>query len=145
MTNKGFITQFKKQIKGFDETKIWFEILGKWSCGGTVNICFVINGKLKRCQVYHEQFEIDQWKPHFEEFLQTGKFDFNGYWMLYDDGDGAVDVSDIGKVFMLPLCKNGKNDCYETSPKMEKFLQDYRTKDNGIHKNCGIQFVSKPA
>ncbi len=135
-TKKSFEKAFKLAVTNFNETKIWFEHPSR--SHSESKVCFVLDGKLAKLPMYKAQYYIDIWKNHFIEFLKTGKFDYNGYWMLYEDKDIAK--SDIGKVFKFPLCNDLGNQFYEHSDEQGEWLDKYRKK----YPNCGIKQVTKP-
>jgi hypothetical protein len=129
----GFEKAFKKAVTNFDETKIWFVYKN-----GEVEVCFVWNGKLNKVPMYKEQYAIDIWKNYFIEFLETGEFDYNSYWILYEDNEIAKE--DIGKIYKFRLHKEDGNDFEIHSDEMSNFLDNYRKK----YKACGIKQVPKP-
>jgi hypothetical protein len=128
-----FKKAFIKAIPNFDETKLWFEQKGKLYQG--INICFISNGKLNRCFVYCSQYYLDLWVPHFQTYVNTNVFDFNAYFILYEDKHIAP--CDVGNVFKFPLIRKFNNDCYWCSPELGNFLNSYQKK----FPLCGIKQV----
>lgn len=133
MTQPGFWNRFKKAVPNFDETKCWLE-----KKAGKLFINFIKDGSLKRCEVYKYQYYIDLWKQHFIEYFETGDFDFNGYYIVYDKKD--INPVDIGRVWKFPLISKFGNDCYGHSNESSKFLENYRQD----YKNCGMKMIGKP-
>lgn len=133
---RSFEKAFKIAVTNFDETKIWFEHKSKSYQGS--NICFVLEGKLKKLFIYRTSHHIDIWKNYFIEFLNTGNFDYNGYWKLYDNH--LINSNDIDKIFKFPLCENLGHQFYPNSKEMNLFLSAYRIN----YKGCGIKQVGKP-
>lgn len=131
-----FEKAFKKEVINFDETKIWFEHKNKSHEGSF--ICFVLDGKLKKLHLYRDSYYIDIWKNYFIEFLNTGDFDYNGYWELYNKSD--INPNDKDKIYKFPLCEDLGKQFYPHSKQMQKFLFNYRQN----YPNCGIKQVSKP-
>jgi len=132
----GFEKAFKKAVTNFDETKIFFKHKSKMY--EPTKILFVLDGKLKELEIYKRQYFIEIYKNYFIEFIETGKFDYNAYWVLYEDD--MIAKEDIGKIYKFPMCKSKWNDFYEHSEEMSNFLSNYRKK----YKNCGIKQVPKP-
>lgn len=131
-TKTSFEKAFRKAVTNFDETKIWFEHPSK--SYNQSKVCFVLDGKLRKFPMYKSQFELDHWANHFIDFLNTGNFDYNGYWRIYGD------FGEIGEVLKFPLCDQLGNYFYEHSDEMSNYLDDYRKK----YGDCGIRLVSKP-
>ena len=136
INKRGFETYFKKVVHNFDETKIWFEHARKMY--EPTMVCFVVDGRLRKLEVYKDKHSIDEWAPHLVEFLATGKFDNNAYWQLYSDKD--IDPADIGKVYAFPMKERRKYEFYPNSKELFNFLAEYREK----WPNCGIKQVPKP-
>lgn len=137
MNKTGFIKAFKKAIPNFDETLCHYEFK-KYN---EVKIKFVLNGKLVCLKTYKDQYYIDLWKNHFIEYFNTGVFDYNGYWKIYNCRklkDGSLEDFFIDdNVYKIPLCKEFENDFYEHSKELEAL---YRIK----HKDLGIKLIPKP-
>lgn len=133
-TQGAFWKAFQKAVPNFDETKLWLEKKSRHFF-----ICFVDSGKLKRCKVYKGDYYINLWKQHFIEFLDTGKFDWNGYHIVYGKSD--INRNDIGRVWQFPLISQFGEDTYALSNKGFEFLAKYRER----YKNCGMKHIGKPA
>jgi hypothetical protein len=132
----GFEKAFKKAVTNFDETKIFFSHKSKMYEPSMIE--FVLDGKLKKLPMYKTQYNIEIWKNYFIEFLNTGKFDYNAYWKLYENN--SINPEDINKIYKFPLCNTRGNEFYEHSNEVSEFLSNYRKK----YKNCGIKQVPKP-
>ena len=132
-TKKSFEKRFKETVKGFDETKIWFEHPSNF-CSES-KICFVQNGKLVKFPIYKSQYYIDLYAWNFEIYLQSGEFPLTTFWVLYDDKN--ICPSDIGKVFGFDL-KDLKSNVYTIGK--NEFLSEYRL----LYPACGIKQIPKP-
>ena len=132
-TKKSFEKAFRTAVTNFDETKIWFEHPSK--SHHESKVCFVLDGKLKKFKMYKSQYELDIWAKHFIEFIATGKFDYNGYWKVYN-GSRL-----IGETLQFPLCNKLGNEFYEHSDEVGEYITKYREETN---KDVGIRLVSKP-
>lgn len=141
---RGFEKAFKKAVPNFDETKIWFSHKSKMYEPSLV--CFVWQGKLWKRELYKNQYHIDLWANHFVDFLNTGEFDYNGYWKVYKSvqvkgGEWESEWVD-DKIYKFPLCKFGDNDCYEHSKEMNEFFKS--PEGAKIGRQHGIRLVPKP-
>lgn len=130
-TFSSFFNAFKGAVSNFDETRIWVETKGKVYSG--LHICFVEDGKLKRCHVYCTDYYLNLWKDHFIEYLETGKFPWFCYCKIIVEGQ----VHEFKK---FPLTKNYGNDCYWHSPELNEYLIQLRKDFGG---NSGLEQISK--
>jgi hypothetical protein len=135
MNKKSFEKAFKLAIPNFDETKIWFKHKAK--SYQESEICFVLDGKLKKLPMYKSQDNINLWKNYFIEFLATGNFDYNGYWELYSGNNKS---SFDNNIYKFPLTSKNYNQFNIHTDEMFKFLQEKRAK----YGDLGIRQVPKP-
>lgn len=131
-----FWNAFRKAIPNFDETKCWME--KKDSLISGCDICFVWDGELNKLHMYCGDYYIDIWKNYFIEFFDTGNFDYNGYYELYESKD--INPEDVGRMFKFPLCSFYGKKFYDHSKKISSFLREYRKN----YPNCRIKRVPKP-
>lgn len=124
-----FEKEFKKAVTNFDERLLWFTYKGT-----DTFINFVWQNKLCKFKIYRYEHDINIWKRHFIDYINSGEFDFNAYWILYENNDIAPE--DINKVYKFPLEK----DFDVHSEELSDFLFNYRKK----YPNCGIKTVGKP-
>ena len=134
---KGFEKAWTKQLKNFDETKIFF----KHTRDNTV-LNFISGGQLLGIEMYRCQFEIDRWIGHFQNFLETGVFDTNAYWCEYTTcraEDGSLKKVLCTEVFAVPMVLKGKI-WNEHSKEQDKFMNDQRAAKGDL----GFKLVSRP-
>ena len=131
-----FENAFKKDVTNFDETRIWFE--HKSRMNDESNVCFITDGKLQRLPMYKSQYEIDKWKQHFIEFLDTGIFEMQAYWQVYGD-EVPNEVKE--KIWKFPLTKSYGNYFHEHSEEFSNWLTEIK-KDNPW--DCGVRQITKP-
>lgn len=134
---KGFEKAFKKALKGFNETKIFFH-----KTGSQTIIQYIAEDKLLGIKMYHAQFEIDRWLNHFQDYLDTGKFDTNAYWVKYTtvrDDKGELNSTYEKNVTAIPMMLKDKY-WSEHSPEFNTFMKNERI----MHGDLGFQVVSKP-
>jgi hypothetical protein len=136
MNKNGFESYFKKVITNFDETKIWFE----HKLHEKSNICFVLNGKLVKLSLYKNKDSIDLWKNYFIEFLETGNFDMNGYYRLYNTDSKGQNKFYISDILTFPLGDDHDKVFGTYSKKSFDYLNQYRKE----HGDCGMEQVEKP-
>ena len=130
---RSFEKAFKQAIPNFDETRIWFEYSKKY--GKQLAVCFVYENKLKRVPMYQSQYEIDKWKNHFIEFLNTGVFDMHFYISIYTED------KNIGDIVKFKFGTSGNNEFYEYTNETMEYLHNYR---KNIDDSVGMRTVSKP-
>jgi len=130
-----FEKAFIKSIPNFDETKIFFN-----HKKDKTELHFIWNKKLHKFPIYRDSYHLDLWKNHFIDFLNTGEFDYNGYWKIYTGEDPNIDI-EIGEVLKFKLCNNLGNYFYEHSNELSIYLENYR---KTVDKDCGIKLVPKP-
>jgi hypothetical protein len=134
MNKNGFETAFKKAVTNFDETRVWF--IHKSKSYAPSQVCFVWKNKLCKVNMHKAQYDINLWKNHFIEFLETGEFDYNAYWMIYKEENEP-----IGDVLKFPLCKFYDDEFFTHSPEMNCYLEKYREE---VDDSVGIMQVQKP-
>lgn len=132
MTVKQLVSRFKK-IKKLDLSKIAFEQHTK----SELDVCFVIDGSIKRLRIFYVgEYQFDWWKPQFEEFVKTGKFDFSTYHEIYGNG---THPSDVGVAIRVPMIL--ENGVYvEDSKKTLELVGEYR---RTINYEVGIRRIAK--
>jgi hypothetical protein len=129
MKKRIFEKAFKTAVTNFDERLIWFT-----HKGDNTFVNFVWQDKLQKFRIYRDDYYINIWKQHFIDFINTGEFDYNSYWILYQDHNIAPE--DIGKVYKFKM--ENKFNIY--SRIYSHFLFEYRK----TYPNCGIKQVTKP-
>ena len=133
----GFEATWKKKLKGFNETKLFF-------CHGKqyTTIKYIEGNKLLGVEMYRCQFEIDNWLNHFQHYLDTGTFDTNHYWVKYKsakDENGDLKSVYESEVHAIPMVL--KDQVWsEHSPEMNKFMADERKIDTDL----GFNRVPRP-
>jgi len=133
---KGFEKAWVKLLNGFNETKIFFT----HNKSETV-IKYIHNDKLFGIEMYRCQFEIDQWLNHFQNYLDTGIFDTNAYWVEYTsiNKDGEIISTYSTEINTIPMVL--KNKIWSVhSPEMNKFMDDERETKGDI----GFKQVPRP-
>lgn len=128
---KTFEKKFREAVPNFDANKIWFEYK-KYE----TNICFNLHGKLRKLKTFKDEKYIEIWKNYFIEFLETGNFDYNGYWKVYKNRGEFVD--DI--VYKFPMRESEYSFFDIHTPEFSKFMSDYRYE----HGDSGFAQVPKP-
>lgn len=145
-TKPSFEKAFREAVTNFDETKIFFAHKGSRK-GGESYIQFVWEGKLRKFKMYRTDYHLALWANHFIDFLNTGEFDYNGYWRLYansrqdKDGNWVHDWVD-DKIYKFSLCKKLGSDFYEHSDEMTAFYKS--PEGSKIGKQHGIKLIPKP-
>jgi len=134
-TRRSFEKAFLTAIPNFDETIMHFEHKRKMYEG--CNIKFVLDGKLKTMEVYYSQHYIDLWAGHFKEFFKTGKFDYNQYWIPYNEKNTIKENHLIPR--KIPLCSKFGNDFYANSSESS----DYGIEIRRIYPDCGYKYIGK--
>lgn len=134
---KGFEKAWTKALRGFNETKLFFEH------GKSQTIIKYIDGdKLLGVEMYRAQYTIDLWLNHFQAYLDTGTFDTNAYWVEYKskkNPDGTLTHTEISSVNTIPMVLEDKVWSIH-SPEMNKFMKDEREAKGDI----GFKHVAKP-
>ena len=133
-----FEKAWAKQLKGFNETKIFFK-----KDGSQTLVQYIDGNKLLGVKMYRCQFEIDNWIGHFQNYLDTGIFDTNFYWEGHNsikNAEGKLVDTIITPVTAIPMrLKKKLWDVH--SPEMNKFMRDERAnKDHGM----GFRRVPRP-
>lgn len=127
---QGFEKAWMKQLKGFNETKIFF-----FHDKSKTIIKYIDGDKLLGVEMYRCQFEIDQWLNHFQHYLDTGTFDTDAYWFGYnsfEDANGKLQDTNITPITAVPM-KLEKKLWSVHSPEMNKFMRDERAnRDKGM-------------
>ena len=122
---KGFEKAWIKLLNGFNETKIFFT-----HNKPTTIIKYIHNDKLYGVEMYRCQFEIDNWLPHFQHYLDTGTFDTNAYWIEYwtarDDEGHDIGNEYSEEVNSIPMVLEDKIWSVH-SEEMDKFIDDERS------------------
>ena len=119
---KGFEKAFKKAVPNFNELICHFEHPSRSYEGS--KIVFVWQNRLWKFKMYRHDYSINIWKDHFIEFFETGEFDYNAYWKMYDSKQikGCESeqtwVEDI--VYKVPMCSEFGNDFYEHSKELNQ-------------------------
>jgi len=134
-SRRSFEKAFKLTIPNFDETIMHFEHKRKM-CEGC-DIKFVLDGKLKSMEIGYYQSDIDLWKNHFIEFFETGKFDYNQYWIPYADKKPIMSEHLIPR--KIPLCSKFGNEFYIHSSELDSYSDEIRK----IYPGCGYKHVGK--
>ena len=117
-----------KQLKGFNETKVFF-----FHDRDKTTVKYIKGNRLLGVEMYRRDYEIEYWLGHFQHYLDTGVFDTNAYWVIYD-GAGEEDT-----VFPIPM--KLKNKLWSVhSPEHNKFMRDERAKEG----RQGKGFKQKP-
>lgn len=134
-SRRSFEKAFLKAIPNFDETIMHFKHKGKMYEG--CEIKFVLDGKLKSMDMYYSQHSIDVWTGHFKEFFETGKFDYNQYWIPY--GNGIIFKEEHLIPRKIPLCSRFGNDFYPNSDETNDYGEEIRKS----YKGCGYKHIGK--
>ena len=137
----GFEATWKKKLKGFNETKLFF------SHGKPQTVIKYIDGdKLLGVEMYRSGYEIERWLNHFQHYVDTGTFDTNAYWVTYkseysdkNDQTSKLITTCSTEVHAIPMVL--KNQVWsEHSPEMNKFMNAERK----IDKALGFKMVPRP-
>jgi len=135
---QGFEKEWIKQLKGFNETKIFF-----FHDKSQTTVKYIDGNKLLGVEMYRSGYEIDNWLGHFQHYLDTGTFDTNFYWEGHNTiknaaGEGVDTILTPATAIPMVLKKKLWS---EHSPAMNKFMKDERAnKDNGM----GFRRVRRP-
>lgn len=134
-TRGTFEKAFRKTIPNFDETIMHFEH-GKKMYEGC-KIKFVLEGKLVSMDMWYGQYFIDLWAAHFIEFFETGKFDYNQYWIPYGENKEINEEHLVPR--KIPLCSKFGNQFYVHSKECSAFSEEMRK----IYPGCGFKHIGK--
>lgn len=130
---KGFENAWKKALKGFNETKIFFK-----KDGAKTLIQYIDGDKLLGVSMYRCQFEMDVWLNHFQHYLDNDVFDTNAYWVTYtskrENPDDAM--SKLTSVYGTEIIKVPmilKNKVWSIhSPEMNAVMKKMRKKQGDL-------------
>ena len=135
---KGFEKEFKKRIKDFNETKIFFNHHKNF--GGEVYVQYIDGDKLLSINMYRSDFELDRWLNHFQSYLDTGVFDTNAYWEEYQGRHIETNknkvVSDV-----IPMPMELKKQVWDVHTKQ---FHDFMTSERKAKGDMGFKLVAKP-
>jgi len=123
---QGFEKEWIKQLKGFNETKIFF-----FHNKSKTLVKYINGNKLLGVEMYRSGYEIEHWLGHFQHYLDTGTFDTDAYWCGYNsvkDADGKFQDANTTPIIGIAMVLKKK--LWEVhGPAMNKFMKDERLKD----------------
>ena len=134
MGPKAFEKKFKKRLNGlFNETKVFF-----FHDKDKSKVAYINGNKLRYIDIFRSDYELDYWCNYFLEYLETGVFDDNSYWKVYDHSKGGEQqyLSDTIPVKM----KCEKQIWSAHSPQLNTLMRDVRSEDG----KSGVGFERQP-
>lgn len=136
-SKSAFETLWKKKLKGFNETKIFF-----FHNPSRTELKYIHGDKLISVPMYRSSYEFEQWFQHFQDYLNTGEFDTNAYWIKYTTvrtKDGELNSTYETIVNKVPM-EIIKGSWTVSSKVFSKFMKNQRI----LHGDLGFKQVGKP-
>lgn len=135
---QGFEKAFIKRLTGFNETKIFF-----FHDKSKTTVKYINKRSLIGIEMYRDDYEMDKWIGHFQNYLDTGTFDTNAYWYGHNsvkDADGKWEDTILSPVVPIPM-KLEKKLWSVHSPAHNRYMAEERA---NIDKGMGFKQVPRP-